>query len=271
MSQYLRDERLRNISLPPSALRTLHLLILELVGKHNAPIMKEHPTTDAQYANGALMWKYIIRFDGKGFQLFDFDEVLSYLAGAKHIERVCIFVEIAKFGGGSIPRGKHIEVKLDAQQPDNCVLIVQDDDKTWTEASFLRIREELIRHTNSSGWVRNNTVDTICQLAVVGTMFLVCIGAAVGLAPHLKLVYAPMFVFLASFLFFSHLWNVIMGALYWTRDRVFPNIAFNEIERLHWLLETLLGAAALYFVAIGLTRLVGYVSGLLGQIVIANP
>ena len=74
MSQYLRDEFLKNLNFSEEALRKINEDIMEIATQANQSLRNQYK--DQDLTNRLLIPSYIIRFDGRGFRLFEFENIM---------------------------------------------------------------------------------------------------------------------------------------------------------------------------------------------------
>ena len=91
MSRFLRDEYLKNLTISQKALGELNEEIIKLSKNEFARLLAKHGKDNTKYKNKVLVPSYIIRFDGKGFRLYEFKDLKDYFNKAKKVERI-IFV-----------------------------------------------------------------------------------------------------------------------------------------------------------------------------------
>lgn len=242
MSDYLRDTTIRNISLSELQLGKINQLLSGILDTFNATLPDK---ASLQF----LRQSYIIRFDNKGFLLYSFDEVMKYFNEARIIERVIFFLDSRENRNSNRSQGKHIELRFDAQNADNCLLVVQDDNKEWVDASFSNIKEQLENFSNKHFLIRNKWVILAIQiLSVLGGLFL-SLWAAKAISPFLAVNYAFIVTFITAFLLFSNAWTFLAPLIFRCLNYYFPNIAFKDSRGLHWLIKALISTS---FVALAL-------------------
>ena len=242
MSDYLRDATIRNISLNELRLGKINQLLLGITEAFNATLTSEASTQ-------SLRQSYIIRFDNKGFLLYSFEEIMKYFNEARKLERVIFCLDSKESRTSNRSQGKHIELRFDAQNADNCLLVVQDDNKEWVDASFSNIKEQLENFRNKHFLIRNRWVIlTIQILGVLGGLFL-SLWAAKVVSPFLAVNYAFIVTFITAFLLFSNAWTFLGPLIFKLLDYYFPNIAFRDSRGLHWLIKALISTS---FVALAL-------------------
>ncbi len=249
MSKFLRDEFLVNLSLNKEALTKINDDLLQVANQVNKNL------------DNSSEWRmnpnYIIRFDGKGFRLSDFKEVIKHFEDAKKVERFIFILDSKK----SVSRfeGKYIDLNLDAKNSNNCILIVQDDDNAWVDATFYCLKERLARYRNKNFVVRNGWIHHIIQLLGVIVGILVSFLFAIKISPLLLINNAFAFSFIIMFLLFSNLWGPIYNGIIWLRDYYWPNINFKPKNDLHWLMQALISTIFLGLMFVVWSNLFTYV------------
>ena len=94
MSQFLRDEYLCNLTITEDGLRKINDDIEEIVLQENGLLNTQFSGQDL--TSHLLIQSYIIRFDGKGFRLFEFGKALKYYQDSKKVERFIFVVDSMK-------------------------------------------------------------------------------------------------------------------------------------------------------------------------------
>ncbi len=258
MSQFLRDETFKNLTIEETALQRFNEEIMTVTEKYNTPLKSQFPDTKDQLMK-ALICTYTIRFDGKGFIFYDFKEVMKCFTDARNVEWVIFSVE--PFENKNKPIGKKIELKFQSAGDGNCYLCVQDDDSDWVDCVFTRLKERLARHKNKNWIFRNEWTATSIQILGVLAGFFFSLLCALKIAPYLKIDNAQLFCFIAVFLIFSNLWTLIIRWIGWAINKWWPNISFKKPRLMHWLLQGIIAtviAGASIFV-------VGKLNGLLSR------
>ena len=120
MSQYLRDEFLKNLNFSEEALRKINEDIMEIATQANQSLRNQYK--DQDLTNRLLIPSYIIRFDGRGFRLFEFEKIMRCFQDAKRVERFIFILDAIN----SLNRitGKSIDLKFDAFNSDSPILFV---------------------------------------------------------------------------------------------------------------------------------------------------
>ncbi|MDD4956271.1 MAG: hypothetical protein PHQ61_01355 [Candidatus Omnitrophica bacterium] len=262
MSQFLRDEYLRNLTVTEDALRKIDEDIEEIVRQENQTLKSQFQGQDLN--NHLLIRSYIIRFDGKGFRLFDFEKAVKYFQDAKKVERFIFIVDSI----ASINRiqGKSIELRLDALDVNACTIVVQDDNNTWVDATFCKIRERLSRYKNSNHLVRNRLIPFLIQLFGVMVGFVLSLWIAIKIAPKLAIDNSLAFSFVIAFLLFSNIWTVIFELALRLLNYFWPNISFKSKGSLHWLIKALISTAFVSMFFFLISKLFAYLAEIVKSI-----
>jgi len=241
VSKFLRDEFLQNMSFTEDALSKVNECFQEIatIAKQGLDLSEKDQAALSRF----LLQSYIIRFDNKGFRLNDFQEVLKHFRDARKVERFIFILQAVENITSSGTKGKGIELRLDANDPGNCLLMVQDDESEWVDSAFWKIRERLNRYRNRSYLVRTKATPMIVQLLGVTIGFMGSFWAAVKVAPVLAIENALGFVFIIFLLLFSNLWAYLYEWIINTINRLWPNVSFKEKRALHWLMQAIISAA----------------------------
>lgn len=262
MSQYLRDESLRNLSLSEEALRKINEDLLEVVKQANESLKKQYK--DEELTKRLLIISYIIRFDGRGFRLFEFEKIMRYFQDAKKVERFIFILDSI----GSINRitGKSIDLNFDALDAIKCQLIVQDDDNNWVDAVFCKLKERISRYKNKNFIIQNRLVPFIVQLLGVIAGFIISLWIAIKLSSKLTIDNSLAFTFVIAFLLFSNVWTLLYEGIIRILNYAWPNISFKERGGLHWLLKALISSAFVSIFFLILSRLLLYIGSFVKNI-----
>ncbi len=244
MSNFLRDTFIKNISLNEDRLRKINDVFVELAVSNNQGLQNTEEDTKKY-----ILLKYIIRFDNKGFLLNEFDKVIKYLQGSKKTERIIFHLDSNESYFSNAQYGKKVELRFDANNPNNCHLTVQDDNSDWVDSTFCKIEEELNKYKNKHFLVRNAWTPFFVQIFGVLVGFILSLWAALRIAPALSIDYGFIVSFVLAFLIFSNVWTYLNQQILNLINFFFPNITFKDSKGLHWLAKSLLSAI---FVAISL-------------------
>lgn len=236
MSKYLRDEFLRNIDITETSLTGLNGLMADIVARANIGLQ----ANDTRL----LRIKYVIRFDKKGFTLTDFDKLLSYYKTARRVERIIIQVDCP--AGADRSAHKAIDLALWGDDPNKCILTVQDDDSEWTDSIFLRVKEELDRHTSRLRTVlRTAWIYFLLQLSATLTVFMLSFLAALKTSIYFAPPYILGLLLVLYLIIFSTIWTYLYPRLLVLFNHLCPNIKFKELSELEWIVRLVVGAGIL--------------------------
>lgn len=249
MSQYLRDEYITNINLDDQALLKINEDLVE--------IAKEVKLLGN---DKSLIKSYVIRFDNNGFRLYDFEMVLRYFKDAHRIERVIFLLESQEAIETSKLRGESIEIWFDAKDVNSCKLVVQSDNSSWVNSTFLKLKERINKYKNKNFIIRNRWTLIIVQLTGVIIGILVSLLIAIKLSPKLQIENALAFTFVIAFLIYSNIWTFLLGAISRCLDYYWPNISFKRIKGVHWLIRALISTAFVSIFLFILNRISTYIS-----------
>lgn len=241
MSQYLRDERLRNLSFSEEALTKINEEVLEIAMQINKDL--DIKSNDEVVRKKIIIPSYIIRFDNKGFRLYDFGKIIKHFREAHRIERFIFSLESIESIRTSKMSGKSIELRLDANDSTNCFIVVQDDDSYWVDSVFCKLKECLSEYKNMNFLIQNRAVPFCIQLCGVIFGFLVSLWVATKIAPKLAIDNALAFAFVIIFLLFSNVWTWLYEGILRCFNYFWPNIQFKERGGIHWLVKAIISSA----------------------------
>jgi len=252
-SQYLRDQKLTNLTFDCEALKTLNKEIEQIAEKQNS-LLNAAQLQPQERISRILLRTYIIRFDGKGFRYYEFSEVMHAYENATTVEWVNIIIDSAV--SRNTNSGKKFQLQLNALDPNGSWLTVEDDDKDWMDVTFSNVHEILMRNANRYWFVRNEVTPLLIQIAGAMTIFYLSMLGGKILAPRLQIDF--LFSFFATFLFLSNLWTFISNWFLRAFNFFWPNIRFTRKKEEPWFLRamfsTVVGAGLLWVV----THLIGY-------------
>ena len=257
MSQYLRDESLKCLTIHCDALRKINEELAEIA----KAVFEKLP--EAEKTNQLLIPIYVIRFDGKGFRLHDFDQTMRYFVDANTVERIVVAFQSSNNIANANSTGKRIEIHLDTKNPENCFLLVEDDDRDWVDFVFMKLKERLLRYSNRNWIARNQWATGIVQLCGVGLGSLFSIWASIIISPMLRIENAMLFSFIAAFLVFSNIWTFIFNGIGRLIEHIWPNISFKKPVGLHWFIQAFIATAAFSLITIVFVKLFSYLGEIL--------
>jgi len=257
MSQFLRDESLRNLTLSEEALRKINENILEIAKQVNDAFPRE--VNDVSLNKKLLMPSYIIRFDNKGFRLFDFQAAIKYFNDAHKIERFIFYLDSLESIESNKMLGKSIELKFAPNEPHNSNLVIQDDDNNWVDATFWKLKERLNKYQNKNYLIRNRWIPFFVQILGVVAGFIGSLWLAIKISPKLTIENSVAFTFIIAFLLFSNIWGFVFERIIKSINYFWPNISFQEKKGIHWLIRALISTALVSIFLYLLSRIFAYV------------
>lgn len=239
MAHYLRDQQITGVSVTEDHLSHICAAFTERASQLNATV------PDSDDTDRRAFLSFIIRFDNKGYRVFSLEDLLRYFRQAKSVERVLFTVETGQSLRSNRQIGTVLELRLDEKDPNSCFLTVTSDDKDWVDASFSAVQDTLARCRNRNGWARTAWTVFGVQLLGVTLGFILSLWAATKVAPKLSIENAFVFSFLFVLLIFSNTWTFLSQQIIRLINIAFPNIKFlrRDKERLHWLLQAVIGGA----------------------------
>ena len=166
MARFLRDEVLTTLTIDEDALRQLHSAFQARVSS-----MPERPQENSGGEAGGSI-NYVIRFDNKGYRIFTIDELIDYFGQAKCVDWIIINAESRTSLQSNRLVGSYMELRLDARNPNLCLLTVSSDSGDWVDASFSSVIDVLARCKNHNGWARSAWSALAIQLGGVFFAFL---------------------------------------------------------------------------------------------------
>jgi hypothetical protein len=90
MGQFLRDQKLANVTLDEAALNRLNGIFLARVATHNAFVPQEQ-----SHSLGISF--YVVRFDDRGYRFINFNDVLKDYSEAGTVERDIFTMEAPEY------------------------------------------------------------------------------------------------------------------------------------------------------------------------------
>jgi hypothetical protein len=268
MAQYLRDKHVSDVVIDEAALSDL---VDTFVAQGLS--MPEY-VPQPQGANPTVHLSFTIRFDERGYRVFDKQQLLQHFNQATVVERIIFELISTDALQSNRLMGSLIDLRLDTNETVPCFLTVTSDDEAWMRSSFAAVEEVLRKHRRSaSRWVRNPLVDLLIQLTGLLVGFVLSLWGATKIAPFLAIDNAFLISFLLVLLVFSNLWIPINQRVRQYLNSVFPRIRFDRPskDRFAWLYRTVIGglvvAAALYVLGL----LFSYAGSVLGNFIAPGP
>jgi len=236
MSKFLKDIFLKNLTISEKSLGELNADLTHVVSVENKRLKEQYKNIqDPLYIRNQLFISYTIRFDGRGFRLYGFDEVMNYFREAKNVER--FFFNAFSADSINAISGKNIHIGFDTKNVDTCYMCVQDDDKDWTDSAFAKIEDRLKKYKNWNYLIRHKWTVTFIQTLGAFGIFLISFWLANKIFPFINVNNAFLFSFIATFLLLANLWTPIYGTILRMVDRIWANITFRE-RKLDWLIKS---------------------------------
>lgn len=236
MAHYLRDQHVHDLSINEQVLTQISTVFTE----------RHHQLIEELAAQGkTAFFTYIIRFDNKGYRVFTLAELMRYFNQARNVERVIFTIESDAAMGSNRAIGAYLELCLDAQDPNRCVLVASSDVKDWADISFSSVHEVLEKHQTKHWIARNRWMGLLVQLIGVAINFAISLWLAFKVAPNLKIENSFIIAFFFILLLFGNIWGFLNQALLAFIGKLFPNIEFIRPSKaqLHWLLQAIVGSA----------------------------
>lgn len=168
---------------------------MRLANKEYDQLVNRYGENSKEYENKFLFPKYIIRFDGKGFNLYDFKSLKDYFTQAKKVERIIFTLDSIESMHGIV--GKKVEIRFDSYDVNNCFISVQDDEKEWVDSSFTNLREIISKYKNYNWLARSRFAVILVQIVGVFTGFILSLLLANLLSPHLDIQHQFIFAFIS--------------------------------------------------------------------------
>lgn len=263
MAKFLRDEFLKNITITEKDLGLINDFLSEKETANNRN--PDLPADDEK----VLLLNYVIRFDGRGYNLNDFSEVMKYYSEAADIERVVFVLDSNLSVKTNNVRGERFAIHLDPKNPNNSFINVSSDDRSVIDPVFHGLMEIISKCQNINGLVRNTWSQLLIQILGVAAGFVISLIVGMEISPYVNIENAFVISFLFAFLIFSNLWGFINQQILKFIDYSFPNIKFSRKGKLsfHWLAQTLVGGLILIFTVFLLSHAYDWVVEILGQYV----
>lgn len=267
MGHYLRDERITNLSIKEDNLKQLSSVFSDRAQTIDA----NEPQVEKDVLK--VFQTYIIRFDHKGYRVFTLQDLLKYFHLAKDVERVIFTVETVESLRSNRQTGTYLELRLDEKDPKSCVLAVSGDDKDWVDASFAAVKDILGKCANKTGWLRTGWTPFLVQILGTVLGFIFSLWAAVKIAPLLAIENPLLIAFLFVLVVFSNTWSYLNQRILAALLSTFPPVKFlrADKERLHWLLQAIVGGIMFAIVIYVLNQAFGLLLEMLDAFVRRSP
>lgn len=245
MATYLRDQHVENLSFDSAALTQLNHVFQERYNTLVAQLLAEAPQVPAGQQQIPPAWMtYIIRFDNKGYRVFSIAELLQYFNQARNVERLIFTVESTDALSSNRARGAYLELCVDGNDPQRCLLVSSSDNKDWAEGSFVAVHEVLTKFKTKYCVARTNLTRFAIQLLFVILNFTASFAVAFQLAPNMKIESAFLLAVIFALVLFGNVWGYGSQLLFASIGRAFPNIEFLRPAKahLHWVYQAIIGS-----------------------------
>lgn len=265
MSQFLRDEIIKNITIDERALDILNQYFIGRAFKGNQGLGDVEGKEEK-----ILIVSYIIRFDNKGYRFYDFKDVMKFYNQATDIERIIFTVESIESSNSNRNFGSYLELKLDVMN--NCYLVASSEDENWADSAFTGVQELVNKFHNKSGLVQNTWTYFLVQIFAVILGFVLSLWASIKISPYLAIDNAFIISFLFIFLLFSNSWTFINRLILKLITYAFPNLRFKRKgkETIHWILQALIGGVILALTLFLLNKFFEFIGSVVGELINKN-
>lgn len=262
MAHFLRDRYVTNLSVDEDSLRQINAVFENRERAINADVPETDNTGLKAFRN------YVIRFDNKGFRVFSVEDLLRYFHQAKEVERVIFTIDTGESLRSGRQMGTFMELRLDEKDPNSCVLTVTSNNGDWVESSFSAVQDVMVKYEKRNGWVRTAWTQFAVQIVGVILGFVLSLWAAMKISPKLAIENSFVITFLFLLLIFSNTWMYLNQKTISLLNGFFPNLKFYRPrkDRVHWLMQAIIGGVALAVMLYILSWLFSYVGNILGSL-----
>lgn len=261
MAKFLRDEFIQNVTITEETL----CLVNEFLSERELAINEELDRIQAN-PEERLVLTYIIRFDGRGYKLYDFEDIKKYYAQAKHVERVIFILDSTVSERTARQYGTHFELRLDNKEQNNTFIQVASDDGDTVDTAFCGLKEIIGNCKNRNWIVRSTWSQLLVQIFGVVFGFILSLIAALKISPHLAIENTFVITFIFAFLIFSNAWGFLNQQILRFLDYSFPNISFSRKGKnaLHWLAQALVGGVIVALTLLVISKTLEWAGEILG-------
>lgn len=271
MSQFLRDIKISNVNVTEHTLRAINDFLSEKQRSVNQ-LVNAAAISEQEKSDQRLVLFYVIRFDNRGYRLYDPQEAFRFYQQASHVERVIFTLDSSQSERTNRMYGTFCELRLDVNDPNNCNIQVSSDDGDAVDSMYNGLLEIIGKSRNFSGWARTTWTQLLVQIFGVASGFVLSLVAAIKTAPYLKIDNAFVLSFIFAFLIFSNAWGFLNQQILRLINYSFPNIRFSREGKssLGWLTQAVVGGllVALFLFLFG--QLMGWVGSILGGFIAAE-
>jgi hypothetical protein len=239
MAAYLRDRYIKNRSFTVEAVT--HIFdVFEARSRALKLVLDADPANTEE-----CFFSVVIRFDNRGNRTWTRTEFLQYFNQAEKVERLSFEIDTSLSLKTNKQSGAYCTLQLDVQDTNRCWLQVTCDDREWVETTYTDVMALVDKYRSFSGIVRTSATQWIVQVVGVSLGVLVCLALAKFVAPTLSVENPFLIAFLFCLLMFSNSWTHLYPLVMKAINKAFPNVMFvrPSEERLHWILQGLVGVA----------------------------
>ena len=233
MAKFLRDRQIKNLSITKTRIKEL----FDLCNTHAESLVRGGlPASDLEV-------KCMIRFDEKGYTVFNLVELFTLYEHAHEVERLVFTIETRQSLDTNRRFGPFLELTLDKKNRFG-FLTVSSDDRVWVEAAFSALNEAIVKSVAWYAFVRTVWTELMLQVSGVVGVFLLSLLAAKHLSPSLAVENSFLIAFLFAFLLAGNVWGFLQRQMHLAIESVFPNVQFVRVgkEHLHWLYQACVSA-----------------------------
>jgi hypothetical protein len=233
MAKFLRDRQIKNLSITKTRIKEL----FDLCNTHAESLVRGGlPALDLEV-------KCMIRFDEKGYTVFNLGELFTLYEHAHEVERLVFTIETRQSLDTNRRFGPFLELTLDKTNRFG-FLTVSSDDRVWVEAAFSALNEAIVKSVAWYAFVRTVWTELMLQVSGVAGIFLLSLLAAKHLSPSLAVENSFLIAFLFAFLLAANVWGFLQRQMHLAIESVFPNVQFVRVgkEHLHWVYQACVSA-----------------------------
>lgn len=233
MEQHLRDIELNNIEININTLEAIDNYIKIQKTKLNQP--------DPIYVI------YTIRYDQKGFRVFDLSSVVEHFNKANNVDHIFILLETGTSLDTNRFLGSFIDIKLISSPTGNSILTVKSEDNDWVNNTFLNLQEILFSNKTNliKRLLRTRFTKPLLQIASLFIFFILSLKLTQATSSELSMQKYFIIIFIFWLLIFSNLWSYTKLFFSQLTLKYLPNITFYRPnkDRWGWMREAFIGTA----------------------------
>jgi len=225
----------------------------ESLNQFNFIITQAESALNKKNAAGYCFITYIIRYDNKGYRLFDFSDVLRHYKLADRIEKISLNLYVSPDMPSNMSGEEMIEIFF-ANGEENSYIVVEGDNQDWVNATYVLVDDVLRQCKSRFSWVKGAWVPLMVQMLGVLSIFTFSLVFSYLITPLLN-IENPFFIsFIFGFLLLSNIWGYVNPIIMQFMKRSFPNIYFQRNNKKH-LSETVQNIVATWLIPIILVAL----------------